>query len=145
MDVMAAALNTGKPGMRRTSRKGGGTVENQFGEWMQRMMEDRGWTGAELARQAGMSEAHISRLVSGARTPGIEACRQIAQAFAVNPLLAFSQAGLIHPDEQALSPLEQEVCTLLAELPEWARRVVLVQVRALRRNHIDVAELARTK
>ena len=120
--------------------KGGDRVTTDFGRWLEDMMQDRGWTGAELARQAGMSEAHISRLVSGARTPGIDSCRRIAQAFRVTPLLAFTEAGLIDEEEQELTPLEQEVCHLLGEMPEWARKVVLIQVRALRRNHNDVRE-----
>lgn len=112
-------------------------MEDNFGHWLERMMADRNWTHAQMSRETGISEAHISRLANSVRTPGVDVCKKIADAFGVSALLVFNRAGLIEPQQNLLSPLCQEICNLLVELPEWVQKMVLIQVRALQRSQIE--------
>lgn len=46
--------------------------------------EHRGLSASELAREAGLSRAYVSQIESGARSPGIDALKAIAQALGVD-------------------------------------------------------------
>ena len=42
-------------------------VKNEFVEWLDERLNERGWIRAELAKRANISEASLSLLYSGAR------------------------------------------------------------------------------
>lgn len=55
--------------------------EIEFGERIKKLREDRGWTQADLAREAGLSPAMLSRLLSSDRPPRMEHLAVLASAF----------------------------------------------------------------
>jgi transcriptional regulator with XRE-family HTH domain len=51
-----------------------------LGNWLLAELERRGWTQGELARRSHVNRSHISRMISGQRSPGIDALRGMAEA-----------------------------------------------------------------
>lgn len=52
--------------------------------WINEKLVKHGWSQSELARQAGLSTANVSSVLSGYHTPGIEFYRGVARAFALS-------------------------------------------------------------
>lgn len=66
-----------------------------FANWLQREMDRRRMTQADLARASGLSTAAISRIISGVRRVGPSACRAIARALNLPEESVFRRAGLL--------------------------------------------------
>ena len=60
-----------------------------FGEHLKSLLEEKGMTQAELARRTGMTEASVSRYISGQRTP------RIAQAYRMALVIGIDMNTLI--------------------------------------------------
>lgn len=89
---------------------------NDFVAWMEEARIRRGWTQAELARRAGVSQAAISRVMSGTRGVGVELCRSIADALGVPEKEALRAAGLLKDDAEP-APGQDEMAYIYAHLP----------------------------
>jgi transcriptional regulator with XRE-family HTH domain len=62
------------------------TADNKdidFGQRIKRLREERAWSQADLAREAGLSAAMLSRLLSSDRTPRMEHLAALASAFSI--------------------------------------------------------------
>ena len=57
--------------------------QQEFTEWLQKAMLERGWSQADLSAKSGISEPHISKIVNGRRKVGVDACNAIAKAFKI--------------------------------------------------------------
>lgn len=79
-----------------------------FPIWLQGELQLRGWSISELSRKSKISDAHLSRLLSGGRKPGVEALIAIAQALELPVALLYRQAGLLPPVNDGLITVEQE-------------------------------------
>jgi transcriptional regulator with XRE-family HTH domain len=101
-----------------------------FGRWLLAELETRRWSMRELARQTGVSESTISRIVSGKRNPSSRLCREIAGALHVPPETVFREAGLL-PDSDEDAPGVKEALYLFRELPDDEQRRILLIMRAL--------------
>ena len=55
-----------------------------FGEYLKSLLEEKGMTQAELARRTGMTEASVSRYISGQRTPRISQAYGMAQVIGID-------------------------------------------------------------
>jgi transcriptional regulator with XRE-family HTH domain len=77
----------------------------QFVNWLQEELDDRGWSQAELARRSKMTTATISHIFTGERRPGPETCTGIATALKYPPEVVFRKAGLL-PEED---PIETDI------------------------------------
>ena len=55
-----------------------------FGEYLKSLLEEKGMTQAELARRTGMTEASVSRYISGQRTPRISQAYEIAEVIGID-------------------------------------------------------------
>ncbi len=65
-----------------TNRLHWGDSVETFGAWLQEELKRRGMRQADLARESGLTEATISRLVNETRlVPDDETCIKIAKAF----------------------------------------------------------------
>lgn len=106
------------------------TERSAFGKWLLNELDARRWSMRELARQTGVSESTISRIVSGKRNPSSALCRRMAQVLRVPPELVFREAGLL-PDYTDESPRTKEALYLFRELPEDERRRILLIMRTL--------------
>lgn len=106
-------------------------TEMSFGEWVQAELNSRGWDQAELARRSHISDAHISRLVSGGRRPGQESAKAIARALRLPPEDVMRQAGILPPKNANLTPgdrrfLVETMDKFAALTPEGQRLVAEV-------------------
>ena len=80
-------------------------MSTEFIEWLMDQLNQREWTQADLVRRSGLTSAAVSRIVSGLRRPGTEACTAIANAIDLPPETVYRIAGLLPPE----SPLETEL------------------------------------
>ena len=55
-----------------------------FGEYLKSLLEEKGMTQAEFARRTGMTEASVSRYISGQRTPRISQAYGMAQVIGID-------------------------------------------------------------
>lgn len=103
-----------------------------FGEWIQAELNSRGWDQAELARRSKISDAHISRLVTGGRKPGQEATKAIARALRLPPEEVMRQAGILPPKNANLTPGDRralvETMDKIAALSHDSQRLVFALV-----------------
>jgi transcriptional regulator with XRE-family HTH domain len=67
-----------------------------FIEWLNEELRKRNWSQNELAHESGLTSGMISRVLSGQR-PGLEACKALAETFAVDLVLVLQLAGHLKP------------------------------------------------
>lgn len=79
-----------------------------FSTWLQGELKRRDWSISHLSRKSKISDAHLSRLLSGSRKPGVEALMAIAQALDLPIALVYRRAGLLPPTGDEPDTLEQE-------------------------------------
>lgn len=101
-----------------------------FGEWIQKELDKRGWDQAELSRRGDITSSQVSRIMSGLRNPGIDACSAIAHAFNLPEEIVFREAGLLAA-RPAATPALEEAQHLLSQLCDADQQIVLAQTRAL--------------
>lgn len=90
-----------------------------IGDWLLEKLEERGWSQSELARRAGIGNATLSRIISGARQAGPDVSTAIARVLGERPEMVYRLAGLLPPgpsDEQ--SAQIREIVEMLASLPD---------------------------
>ena len=96
-----------------------------FTAWLKQELNLRGWDQAELAHRSRITPAQISRILSGARRPGPEACVGIARALGLPPEQVFRKAGLLPalpgPDDEVLL---RELLEVVRQLNPEERRLV---------------------
>lgn len=68
---------------------------NSFEAWLLAEMDRRLWTMTDLAKQAGISQATVSLVLSGQRKPGARFCSGVARAFGEPANRVFRLAGLM--------------------------------------------------
>jgi transcriptional regulator with XRE-family HTH domain len=91
--------------------------KQKFSEWLEREIERRGLSQAELAREAKVTRAAINGVLTGARGPGKDLCLAIARAFKIPPEVVFQKAGLL-PDRPEQDPTLDEINFKLSLLPK---------------------------
>ena len=60
--------------------------ENGFANFVEQHRRRRGWSRAELARRADLTQPEVSRVESGARNPTLRLVIGIAEAFSHAPM-----------------------------------------------------------
>jgi transcriptional regulator with XRE-family HTH domain len=68
---------------------------NAFAEWLENQVRMRGWSYNELARQAQVSSAGVSQVMTGRQKPGVDFCNGVATALRVPADSVFRLAGLL--------------------------------------------------
>ena len=66
-----------------------------FSDWMEAELKKRGWKPADLSRASGLTDATISRVLSGVRNPGKSFCIKVAKAFVMSPEDVMRKAGIL--------------------------------------------------
>jgi transcriptional regulator with XRE-family HTH domain len=66
-----------------------------FTKWLEQVLELQGWSRADLARHARISQSALSLIVSGKRNPGEDICRSISKALNIPTDIVFEEAGLL--------------------------------------------------
>ncbi len=78
-----------------------------FSDWLVIQLNDKGWSQAELSRQAGVSRAAISAVIVGTRNPGNDLCEAIARALKLPPETVFRAAGILPKNHQVSEKRER--------------------------------------
>lgn len=110
-------------------------MSGNFSNWIQKELQDRNWSQADLADKAGITDATVSRLVNDVRGPGPKLCNKLAKALNYPPEFVFKMAGLLPPEKEA-SPALEEANQLLSELPEEYQKQALQLLRFLHDTHV---------
>jgi transcriptional regulator with XRE-family HTH domain len=70
-------------------------THREFSNWLIEQLDKREWTQADLSKRSGVTTSQISRILSGTRGIGIDACRAIARAFHIPEERVFRKAGFL--------------------------------------------------
>ena len=105
-----------------------------FSDWIETQLNDKGWKPADLARAAGVTDAALSRVLSGSRNPGPDLCRAIARALNEPAEKVFRLAGLLPPLPASDDSTLQELLELARNLPPDQRQQALDYIRFLYQN-----------
>ena len=99
-----------------------------FGEWLIAQLDDRKMTQADLAREAGVSRAAVSDVISGRRQVGTELATSIAKAFKLPVEQVYRAAGLLPPAPDLNEEAEQ-IMHEVAKLSKSDQEEVLAFIR----------------
>jgi transcriptional regulator with XRE-family HTH domain len=101
---------------------------DKFSGWLIKQLNQRGWSQAELARNAEVSRTAISDVISEKHTAGFDLCLAISRALKIPPEIVFRAAGLLPPvppdtqyAEEVLFLLNQLSCSEQLEILELLR------------------------
>lgn len=72
-----------------------GTMNVAFGTWLDRELQQKGWSQSEAARRGEMSSQMINAIINGQANPGLESCQGIARAFKLPLEDVFRLAGIL--------------------------------------------------
>ncbi|MHB9130394.1 MAG: helix-turn-helix domain-containing protein [Armatimonadota bacterium] len=103
---------------------------DEFKAFILSELKRRKWNMARLAKESGITLSHISRIMSGERTPGATTAVGIARAFRLPPEEILHLAGLA-PDAHPSDTGEDELRYLYRLLDDDRRHHLLVVARAL--------------
>ena len=95
-----------------------------FSEWLQEEMNKRNLTQADLVRLSGLTSAAISRIMTGSRGAGPEACLAIARALDLPEEEVFRHAGLLSPKTEDAPNLAEWVHLFIKATPEERDRML---------------------
>ena len=106
-------------------------MSRELAEWLNRELNERGWSQGELARRANISGGTLSMVMNQQRGAGPDLCSAIAAALRVPPEKIFRLAGLL-PHVPEDRQMEQELLDSFHYLSRQERYTLLVMARALR-------------
>lgn len=101
-------------------------------QWLLQQLHGRDWRAADLAHRAGITEATLSRILSGKRKAGPEVCAALADALQVPAEQVFRIAGLLPSVPDAVEQ-EDEALGLFRRLDAPMRQIALGILRTLDR------------
>lgn len=100
-----------------------------FANWLEEKLKERGWQPADLARKAHLGNSTVTRILNSNRGAGPEVCLAIARTLQLPPELVFRKAGLL-PSKSETSPNFEELLHLFELLKEEKRHLALITLRA---------------
>ncbi len=83
----------------------------QFGLWLQKQRESKGWSQADLSRHSGLHRAVISKIENGTK-PMPETLTALAHTFGLSEISMFREAGILPKAADDLSPAKRELIDL---------------------------------
>ena len=108
-------------------------MSDQFREWLTAEMTARRLSQRALAREMGISQPFVSRVISGENQPSVDFCVKVAEVLSHPPDYVFRLAGLLPPieDESSIDETVQEMIELIRNLPTDQRQNLLAYIRFL--------------
>ena len=103
----------------------------EFQQWLKKELDRRYWTYNELARQAGLSSAYVSMVMTGQRRPGEKFCNGVAEALDLPIDYVFRLAGIL-PEEPDLDHNTEVALGLFRNLTPERQDDILAMMRAFR-------------
>ena len=91
-----------------------------FTDWLSAEMHKRGWSQAELAREAEITKGALSHIFSGTRQPGVVMLKSIARAFHMPAEYVFRVAGILDTEDENEIETESDL-PITSDLDEWIR------------------------
>jgi transcriptional regulator with XRE-family HTH domain len=70
-------------------------TQEQFVTWLNRELDQRGWSRSEAARRGEISASMIDKVIGGFSNPGIEFCKGVSRAFKLPLEDVFRLAGIL--------------------------------------------------
>jgi transcriptional regulator with XRE-family HTH domain len=86
-------------------------MNNNLAKWINKKLEETGWSIRELARRVDVSPSHISRIANSEINPSPELAKRMALAFSVSPEEVFKLIGWL-PEQSFVDPAEEEILEL---------------------------------
>ncbi len=102
----------------------------EFWIWVERELHKRDLSFHRIERDAGLSNAAISKLARNRTAPTPTACKAIARAFGMTDEEVFRLAGILSPVLPAVAE-EREAIRILRSLPEGVRVIAIRILRSL--------------
>lgn len=78
----------------------------KFTDWLKSKLEQRDIKASELAYRSGISNAEISRILTGVRTPSAKTVKKISPILRVTEEEALIAAGILSPNKKQPSTIE---------------------------------------
>ncbi len=101
-------------------------MENDFVEWIQSELNNRGWNNRELAKRSGLKDSTISMTLNRQNRVSFDFCLGIAKAFRMLPEQTLRQAGLLPPVSSVSDDaLVQKIIELIKQLPASEKKLLL--------------------
>ena len=104
---------------------------NDFAIWLNKKLNDNGWSQNELSRRAGISHAQVSNVINGSYNPGQDFLEGVARALGLTRREVYARAGLIEPEPDGTEPTIQAMLYEFARLPKEEQAHLLKEARAL--------------
>lgn len=101
----------------------------EFVEWFRERIAISGLTQREIAMRAGISEAQVSRVLSGERNPSSDFCINIARALNVPVDIALQKAGFLSANRDGVG--FKEAAHLFHQLSDRQQEDMLAIMRAM--------------
>jgi len=109
-------------------------MNNNFINWLNTELKERGWTIAELARRGSISRATLSYVINGQNKPTLRNCTAIAKGFKMQPEEVLRIAGLLHNSKQ--TPTVNRITEIVGQLsPEDQEEILEIALMKYRRKN----------
>ena len=109
-------------------------MSDELRGWLSNELKQQGWSYRELGRRADISNALVSRIMTGDMPPSADFCIKVAQALGESPVLVLVLAGILPPQAPDDDSTLQETVELLRNLPPEQRQQALDYIRFLYQN-----------
>lgn len=106
-------------------------VDNGFGDWLAKILEERDLSQADLARATRRSRAAISSLISGKRGVGPSLASSIADALKIPREEVYREAGLL-PPKITKTWLIDRIIEGMEDLPQEDKEDVMAYIEFMR-------------
>ena len=106
-----------------------GVMSDNLQGWLSHELEKRGWSYRELARRANISNALVSRTLSGDMKASADFCIKVAQALGEAPEKVLRLAGILPASPASDDSILQELIDLARSLPREDQKEILEYVR----------------
>lgn len=107
---------------------------SELTQWLQAKLVERGWKAIDLAREAGLGNSTVTRILNEEREAGPDVCTKIAAALGEEPDKVFRLAGLLPESTgsfNGLSSDESEMLKMYRGLPLSRKEALLSILRGL--------------
>src|SRR5215203_2268182 len=101
-----------------------GSLSNQLGDYLREQRTASRLTLRQLAEQVGVSNPYLSQIERGLRRPSAEVLQQLSKALRVSADQLYVRAGILDPDEHAVTSVEMAVLADTA-ITERQKRVLI--------------------